>query len=126
MWAGMTDAELVGASPLIVMATYIGSTQVTLQENGPALHLGVLEVNDTLKGNPQELVFLQLPASSGLLHKSDDIFFRPGQKGLWFLKKDGPHQGIYKIDHPQRFIPEQQLGNRIKPLLKLLGDSPRK
>lgn len=122
----MTDAELVEGSQLIVMATYIGSTQITLKEGGQTLHLGVLDVDDALKGNMQEVVFLQLPSASGQLHKSDDIFFRPGQKGLWFLKKDDRQQGIYKVDHPQRFIPEQQLGKRIAPLLKLLGDSARK
>lgn len=121
MWAGMSDAELVKQSPLIVMATYLGSSQVMLPEAGQALHLGVLDVEDTLKGTRRELVFIQLPPANGLPQKSDDLFFRPGQKGLWFLKEDSQQQGLYKIDSPQRFIPEQQLAGRMATLRKLLA-----
>ncbi len=120
MWAKMTDAELVERSPLIVMATYIGKAEAGLKVNGEILHPGVLQVDRTLKGNQREVIFLQLPQSESLIRKSDDIFFHPGQKGLWFLREVSPQKGIYKIDNPQRFVPEDKVDDRMDSLRKLL------
>ena len=120
MWARMTDAELVESSQLIVMATYRGKAEAGLKVDGEILHLGVLDVDKTLKGNQREVIFLQLPQSESLLRKSDDIFFHSGQKGLWFLREVSQHKGIYAIDNPQRFVPEEKVGNRMDSLLKLL------
>jgi len=120
MWARMTDAELVESSQLIVMATYVGKADVALNVGGEILHLGVLDVGNTLKGNQREVVFLQLPRSEGILRKSDDIFFHPGQKGLWFLREVSQQEGIYVIDNPQRFVPKETVDNRMDSLLKLL------
>ena len=125
MSAGMSDESLIRHSQLIVKATYIGQSQVRLNETGNVLTLGVLNVDDTLKGNKQEVIFIQLPPVHGP-HKSDDIVFRSGQYGLWFLKENRPQQNIYSIDHLQRFIPEKQFGNRIPSLLKLLDSSIKK
>lgn len=122
MWVWLTDAELVENSQLIVMATYIGRTEVTLEKGGRVIYLGVLDVDDTLKGNRQEVVLLKLPLPEGIPHKSDDIFFHSGQKGLWFLRKDSQQAGIYLIDNPQRFVPEKKDDNRIDSLLKLLAN----
>jgi len=116
----MTDAELVESSQLIVMATYVGKADVALNVGGEILHLGVLDVGNTLKGNQREVVFLQLPRSEGILRKSDDIFFHPGQKGLWFLREVSQQEGIYVIDNPQRFVPKETVDNRMDSLLKLL------
>jgi len=120
MWARMTDAELVESSQLIVMATYVGKADVALNVGGEILHLGVLDVGNTLKGNQREVVFLQLPRLEGVLRKSDDIFFHPGQKGLWFLREVSQQEGIYVIDNPQRFVPKETVDNRMDSLLKLL------
>ena len=120
MWAKMTDAEMVESSQLIVVATYIGKADVGLKVDDKILHLGVLDVSNTLKGNQQEVVFLQLPQSTSIFRRSDDIFFHPGQKGLWFLREVSQQKGIYVIDNPQRFVPEEKVDNRMDSLLKLL------
>ncbi len=121
MWAGMSDAELVEASSLIVNAVYIGGADVSLKVDGEILHLGVLDVENTLKGNQQEVIYIQLPRLAGSMRKSDDIFFHRGQKGLWFLRKEAAKEGIYVIDHPQRFIPEEKVNSRMDLLRKLLA-----
>jgi len=122
MWVWLTDAELVENSQLIVMATYIGRTEVSPEMGGSVLYLGVLDVDDTLKGSRHEVVLIKLPLPEGVPHKSDDIFFHAGQKGLWFLRKHSQQTGIYLIDNPQRFVPEKKLDSRIDSLLKLLAN----
>lgn len=120
MWAKMTDAELVKSSQLIVMATYIGKADANLKVDGKILHLAVLDVSSTLKGKHREDIFLQLPRSENIFRKSDDIFFHPGQKGLWFLREVSQQKGIYLIDNPQRFVPEEKVDNMMGSLHKLL------
>lgn len=120
MWAKMTDAELVESSRLIVMATYKGRADANLKVDGGISHLGALEVSNTLKGDQREVIYLQLPRSDGILRKSDDMVFHPGQKGLWFLREIDHEQGIYIVDNPQRFVPEEKLDNRMDSILKLL------
>jgi len=120
MWAGMSDAELVEKSVLIVKATYIGSTQISVDKHGKVLKLGVLAVEETLKGDTQQMLLLHLPVLTGGPQRSDAILFRPGQKGLWFLKKSGLYEGSYLVDHPQRFIPVHYMNRRIGTLRKLL------
>lgn len=119
MWVRMTDAELVESSQLIVVATYTGRAEVTFEEGGEVIYRGVLVVDDTLKGDRQDVVHILLSLPEGIPHKSDDIYFHKGQKGLWFLRKDGQHTGIYLIDNPQRFIPARASG-RIDSLIQLL------
>jgi len=118
MWAGIPDAQLV-KSPLIVKASYIGTTTLTL--NKKQLQLGVLKVTETLKGNKQDVVLIRLripPANSP--RNSNEISFQLGQKGMWFLEHDNQSKGVYDIKHPLRFIPEQQFKRRLPALLKLL------
>lgn len=120
MWVRMTDADLVESSQLIVVATYTGRAEVSLGEDGKVIYRGMLDVDDTLKGDSQDVVYIKLSLPEGIPHKSDDIYFLAGQKGLWFLRKDSQHTGIYLIDNPQRFIPERASG-RIESLLNLLA-----
>jgi len=119
MWAGIPDTQLV-KSQLIVKASYIGTTTLTLNEE--QLQLGVLKVTETLKGNKQDVVLIRLrisPANSP--RRSDEISFQLDQKGIWFLERDNQREGIYEIKHPQRFIPEQQFKSRLPTILKLLN-----
>jgi len=119
MWAGMSDAELIEQSDLIVKATYIGSSTVIL--NKEKLHLGVLNIEDTLKGDKQDVVFIRLSLRpKNFPQRSDEINFKAGQKGLWFIEKDAQRDGVYEIKHPQRFLPEQQFKSRLPALFKLL------
>jgi hypothetical protein len=120
MWVRMTDADLVESSQLIVVATYTGRAEVTLEEDGKVIYRGVLDVDDTLKGDRQDVVYIMLSLPEGMPHKSDDVYFLAGQKGLWFLRKDSQHTGIYQIDNPQHFIPERAK-SRIDSLIKLLA-----
>ena len=119
MWAGIPDTQLV-KSPLIVKASYLGRTTLTL--NKEQLQLGVLKVTETLKGNKQNVVLIRLrisPANSP--RSSNEISFQLDQKGMWFLERDNKMEGIYEIKHPQRFIPEQQFKRRLPTILKLLN-----
>lgn len=120
MWVRMTDADLVESSQLIVVATYTGRAEVTLEEGGKVIYRGVLAVDDTLKGDRQDVVYIMLSLPEGIPHKSDDIYFLAGQKGLWFLRKDSQREGVHLIDNPQRFIPERA-SDRIDSLIKLLA-----
>ena len=120
MWAGIPDAQLVKSSQLIVKASYLGRTTLTL--NKEQLQLGVLKVTETLKGNKQNVVLIRLrisPANSP--RSSNEISFQLDQKGMWFLERDNKMEGIYEIKHPQRFIPEQQFKRRLPTILKLLN-----
>ena len=119
MWARMTDAELIKQSNLIVKATYIGSTTISVDKK--KLHLGVLHIEDTLKGNQQGVVFIRLGSTTkGFPKKSDEISFKLNQKGMWFLEKNIEQEGVYIINRPDRFIPEEQFKNRLPALFKLL------
>ena len=120
MWAGMTDAQLVKHSELVVQATYLDNTQIRINETDKTLNIGVLHVTDTLKGNKQAIILLHLPALQDGPRRSDEIFFRPGQKGLWFLNKAHQQNGLYKVEHPQRFIPEDRVKSRLESFRKLL------
>ena len=118
MWAGIPDEQLV-KSPLIVKATYIGSTTLTV--NKEQLELGVLKVTDTIKGNKQEVVLIRIRiAAANAPRSSNEISFQLDQKGIWFLEPDVKREGIYEIKHPQRFIAETQYKNRLPALFKLL------
>ncbi len=120
MWVRMTDTDLVENSQLIVVATYTGRAEITFEVDGKGIYLGVLEVHDTLKGDRQDTVYIMLSVPEGFPHKSDDIYFLKGQKGLWFLRKDSHRKGIYLIENPQRFIPERA-SSRIDSFIKLLA-----
>lgn len=119
MFASYTDAELVQTSSLIVTGTLLGQTQLTINKPRIKLNLGVLQVTEVLKGNPaQTLALLELPATDGL-RSSSDLTYRPGQAGLWFLHPRTPNdEGIYRADHPQRFLPEAT-PKQIEPFREL-------
>jgi len=119
MWARMTDAELIKQSNIIIKATYIGSS--TIRVNNKELHLGVLHIEETLKGNQQGVVFIRLGSTAkGFPKRSDEISFKLNQKGMWFLEKNIEQEGVYIINRLDRFIPEEQFKNRLPALFKLL------
>jgi len=119
MWVGMSDAQLIKQSNLVVKATYIGATTLTL--NKKKYHLGALSIEGTLKGDMQDVVFIRLSSRpKGSPKRSDEISFKPGQQGVWFLEKIIEQEGIYEINRPDRFIPAEQLKNRLPAILKLI------
>jgi len=118
MWAGISDTQLVKQSDLIVQATYLGSTSITL--NKKKLQLGVLQIEDTLKGEQQEVILIHTTSTpKGFPQRSDTISFKVGQKGLWILQRSS-QQGIYEIKIPQAFISESRLKDRLPQLLPFI------
>lgn len=125
MWAGLSDAELAAQSDLIVLGEIVG-TRTTARPGGQApLDAAVIRISGQLKGsgNPGEALLALPPA--GAPRSSTDIFYRVGQKGLWFLRAHpGPGlEGVYLADHPQRFIPAGQ-AEKIEAFRRLLSSPP--
>ncbi len=119
MWVGLSQAELVENSELIVKATYIGESSVSLSSNADAktINFGVLKVSEVLKGDAVSVVLLRVPDSKSMLKRSDEIFFKPGQTGLWFLHRDKTYEGVYLADHPNRFSNKENT-EKVRKLLK--------
>lgn len=120
MWTEADDDELVNSSALIVEATYTGQSVFSVDKGATRLSLGVLRVQRVHQGDPAtEMIFIRVP-NIGLLRKSDDIIFTKGQHGLWFLRTDSAYPGLYLADHPQRFVPEAQVSEKVRSIQKLL------
>ncbi len=117
MWLAISDAQLVKNSPVIVKATYVGETNITV--NNKRLYLGVLNIEKTFKGSIKNIVLIHVPEKSNRAPRSDEINFNIGQKGLWFLQKS-KQDGIYNANTPQSFIDMQSLKARLPDLLKLI------
>ncbi len=115
-WAGMTDQELINQSDVIVKATFIGETIVSLPGMPKPSLLGVLKVEQVYKGESVDVILLSLPLRSPNVSVSTDILHTVGQNGLWFLRLSDGSKGIYLADHPQRVWPlDQQV--KLKQLL---------
>ena len=120
MFVKLTDEELVEQSELIVVGELIGRSSVGAAPD--ARMLGVIRIDDTLKGEASATVaFLALPARMTLM-KSDDIIHSDGQRGLWYLRESEEH-GVYLADHPQRFVPMDQASEQIDTLRERLARS---
>ena len=121
MWVRLSDAELIEQSDIIVGAELIGHTQLRLAPDRPKLTLGVLRVDDVLKGDAGITVALLVLPSPDAPRSSTDLLYRKGQKGLWFLRvRDQKDAGLYLADHPQRFVPVEQAQGRIQALREQL------
>jgi len=123
MWARMPDTQLISASSLIVKATYIGASTIIIDNK--KYYIGVLKIEDTFKGDKQDVVFIRVsPLIKNKAQVSDGLDFKIGQKGIWFLENMLDQENIYAINRPDRFIPEQQFKERLPSLLKLLNQRP--
>jgi hypothetical protein len=114
-WAALTLQELAQASELIVLAEFLGQEAVQ-QGDAPAQNIGVLKVEQFLKGqNGQNMVLLllPLPRANGLV-SSADVALRKGQRGLWYLRLRSP--GLYVVDRPDRFVPLEAATPHLKAL----------
>ncbi len=122
MWFGIPDAQLIEEADLIVKAHYVGATSIKIHNKND--YLGVLQVEETLKGTQQELVFIHLtpPTPKNLPQRSDVINFKINQHGLWILQAT-TQQGIYRVSTPQAFIAEEQLKTRLPQLLPLIKNN---
>lgn len=106
MWAQYSDSDLIAASPLIVLAEFVGETNLTTGSAEHLTYVGVLRVTGVLKGDKTTtVVLIKLPAPDQP-QSSDTIQYARGQSGLWFLYyTPGKHTGLLRADHPQRFVP---------------------
>ena len=122
MWVKLSDTELVEKSDVIITAELIGQTQVNI--NQAKLVVGALKVADVLKGKKGQTVILLALPSAEIPRSSTDIFYKDGQKGLWFLRerKVEGEAGIYLADHPQRFVSEKHADAQIEIIRNILKD----
>ena len=114
MWAAMSERELIEGSELIVMGVW----QVAASGQR---HVVVSEV---LKGPPSLRSVPMAESASGLRSSTDQIR-RPGDRGLWLLRRDpeAKPNALYLADHPQRFVPAAGGEARIRLLRSLIeGD----
>jgi hypothetical protein len=100
----MSLPELVRASELIVAAE-VESTGVS---SDGRLDIAILKVRETLRGvSPKPLTVILGPKG---IYSSDRINYKPGQKGIWFLRRaQSDPAGHYRADHPQRLQPDDQM-----------------
>ncbi len=120
MWVKLSENELIEQSDVIVTAEMIGHAPMMI--DGVKFVIGVLKVEEVLKGDKEKTVMLlALPSTEGP-HKSTDIFYKKGQKGLWFLRerKAKGEAGIYLADHPQRFLSIEHAEDQIKTIRKIM------
>lgn len=120
MWARMSTSELVERSEIVLYGELIGHTKIALQHGQGKLFLGVLQVEEILKGDKnQTVILLVLPSKNGLV-RSTDIFYKKGQKGLWFLRVRAGEEGVYLADHPQRFMPSGVAAKHLEEIRKII------
>lgn len=98
MFAAMSAEELFARSTLVVTG------EVDAVQADDAGRIGHLAVSGVLKGAPvSEARVLMTPP--GGLRASSDVEVPVGTPGLWFLLPVDGAEGLYRIDHPQRFVP---------------------
>ena len=122
MFARYTETQLIESSSLIVVGTLIGRTTLQLSADAGQLNVGVIAIEDRLKGDQDESIALILLPSEGPTLVSDSITYEVGQQGLWFLRSRDPDaRGLYVADHPQRFESMDGITERVADLKSLLA-----
>src|SRR5439155_1402141 len=90
MWAKLSDAELVEQSAAIVVAELVGETRMALPGGRGELRLGVLRIDERFKlpadSESVSHLLLVLP-DAAKPRTGEDLSFRLGQKGVWFLRE---------------------------------------
>jgi hypothetical protein len=119
MFVKLSDTELIEQSGLIVAGELIGRAPIGALTGEGAQMLGVIRVEEVLKGERGvSVVFLALPGRK--IMRSDELSHLDGQRGLWYLRlKNVDQAGVYIADHPQRFVPMDAAGEQIAALRSL-------
>jgi hypothetical protein len=81
----------------------------------------VVAIDYLLKGNSAQSVALLLMPSPEPPIASNTIFYEVGQQGLWFLRSKTGTDGLYLVDHPQRFSPMDDTAEHVAELKKRLA-----
>jgi hypothetical protein len=110
------DPELVEHSDLIVSATLVRIERQAGPGSSSPAETGILDVRHVLKGAGHPRVVRLVLSPAGALRSSSDIHYSVGQKGLWFLRATPGADGtaLYRADHPQRFLPEEEATPRMR------------
>lgn len=110
-WAGMTMAELVDGSDVVVVGEVIDVRPAPSSSGeGVDTDIGTVSVTEVLSGNMVGgEVMVLFPSERAKVRTSVDITYKAGQKGVWFLRKKpasakGQAVSIYLADHPQRLM----------------------
>ena len=119
MFIKLSEEELIEQSGLIVVGELIGRSQVSLATQERPQLLGVIRVEEVLKGaRATAVAFLALPG--GKIMASSDLTYTDGQNGLWYLRlRNADVEGVYVADHPQSFVPMEQADERVTELRAL-------
>jgi len=121
MFVKLSDEELIEHSGLIVVGELIGRATIGAMQGEGTQLLGVIRVEETLKGEQDVTVAFLALIGGGLIRRSDQLSYRDGQHGLWYLRlRNADEPGIYVADHPQCFVPLDQAGEQIESLRKRL------
>lgn len=120
MWAELSDTQLIEASDVIIIAEMVDRKQIIRDQ--VKLSIGILKVSEVLKGNKHQTEFLLVLPSPDAPRKSDDIFYKNGQKGMWFLRQYRPagEPNLYLADNPQRFLPSKDAAGKINVFRNIL------
>lgn len=122
--AKMTDQELLNTSAAIVFAEFIGSTELQIKSKNLRLTVGVLRVQQVLKGSSHVNIMLvrQYPRTGVV---SGTYNFEVGKLGLWFLQEALGVEGLYQVSHSGRFIEMDESSTALEHWKALLSDSVR-
>jgi hypothetical protein len=120
IWQPMTLEELVDKSDLIVLGDV---TEVRPQSDSPS-DIATIRIQEVIYSKVKQneslrQVSLTVPSKRGAI-PSDALFYKAGQRGVWFLRRVGPVESTYAADHPQRLQQEQEVG-KVRALLKSRG-----
>lgn len=121
MWAELSERELVERSDVIIQGTYMESKVIHVDHE--YISIGIVKSDEVLKGTHKIDTYMIVVPAKGTLVKSDDIHFKAGQKGYWFLRhvKTGGGMIIYAADHPQRFLDLKSASSKIDIIKVIIG-----
>lgn len=116
-WQYLTADQLANKSSLIVVGELIGRTKIRFAGSSQLENIGVVRVDDALKGDRATKIVLLLltPDRPKGLVSSTDVTLRDGQRGLWYLRAEG-REGLFEVNRPDRFVALENARKRIQTL----------
>ena len=103
IWVAMSLQELVAQSQLIV----VGEIVALREQSTSALDVASIRIEESLLAKPAvnglSEARLLVPSRNRGLASSDAVFYKVGQRGIWFLRRDpASKDDLYLADHPHR------------------------